>query len=266
MAAGRPPVLLADIGEIIGSVFALLATLAWVLKQVFDAKKEAPRAGGGAAAAGKPAPAQAAAGAKPAGQQADPLRAQVEDFLRRAGRGPQGNQPRGQQRPAGAAANRDIEILLDDEAAMTPQRRPLAEPLRPIEPAVASASPRSQQPAAPRNTRPPRRPPQQRRETVADHVAENVAAHAKAISEQTARLGQRIIEDDHQFDVQLKAKFDHTVGTLTGSAVTAAENAAAAVRATETPAAQIAAMLANPEGVRQAMILNEIIRRPSDRW
>jgi hypothetical protein len=259
---------LADIGEIIGSVFALLATLAWVLKQVFDAKKEAPRAGGGAAAAGKPAqaPAAAAAGGKPAGQQADPLRAQVEEFLRRAGRGGQGNQPRGQQRPAGAAANRDIEILLDDEAATSPERRPLAEPLRPIEPAVASSSARPQQPAAPGKPRPPRRPPQARRETVADHVAENVAAHAKAISEQTSRLGQRIIEDDYQFDVQLKAKFDHTVGTLTGSAVTAAENAAAAVRATETPAALIAAMLANPEGVRQAMIINEIIRRPSDRW
>ncbi len=101
---------------------------------------------------------------------------------------------------------------------------------------------------------------------MAEHVAESVAAHAKSISEQTSRLGQRIIEDDHQFDVQLKAKFDHTVGTLTGSAVTAAEQQAAAVRATETPAAQIATLLANPEGVRQAIIINEIIRRPSDRW
>jgi hypothetical protein len=263
MAAGRPPILLADIGEIIGSVFALLATLAWVLKQVFDAKKEAPRAGGGAAAAGKPAPAQApaAAGGKPPGQQADPLRAQVEEFLRRAGRGGQGNQPRGQQRPAGPAANRDIEILLDDEAAMTPERRPLAEPLRPIEPAVASGSPRQQQPGAPRK---PRRMPQPRRETVAEHVTESVAAHAKGISEQTARLGQRIIEDDHQFDVQLKAKFDHTVGTITSSPVTATEQTA--TFALDSPAAQIAAMLANPDGVRQAMILNEIIRRPSDRW
>jgi hypothetical protein len=79
-------------------------------------------------------------------------------------------------------------------------------------------------------------------------------------------LGQRIIEDDAQFDVQLKAKFDHTVGSLTGSAVTAAEQAAAAASAAETPAAQIAAMLATPEGVRQAIIVNEILRRPTDRW
>jgi hypothetical protein len=105
-----------------------------------------------------------------------------------------------------------------------------------------------------------------RGETVGEHVAESVAAHAKSIAEQSSRLGQRIIEEDHQFDVQLKAKFDHTVGTLTGSAVTAVEQAAAAAAATQTPAAQIAAMLANPDGMRQAMILNEILRPPSDRW
>jgi hypothetical protein len=260
MAPGIPPLLLADIGDVIGAVFALLMALLWVLKQVFEGKKAAPRAGGGAAAERRPAPAQAAAGGKPPGQQADPLRAQVEEFLRRAGRG-QGNQPGAQQRPA---ANRDIEVLLDDEAAVTPERRPLAEPLRPIEPAVASTSPRQQQPAAQRKPRPPRRPPQPRRESAAEHVTESVAAHAKAISEQTSRLGQRIIEDDHQFDVQLKAKFDHTVGTITSSPVTATEQTA--VFALDSPAAQISAMLANPEGVRQAMIINEILRRPGDRW
>jgi hypothetical protein len=261
------PLVLADVGEVIGSVIALLMTLLWVLRQVFEAKKEVPRQGGGAAAAGKPAqPAAAAgAGAKPGGQQADPLRAQVEEFLRRAGRG-QGKQPGGQQRPAGAAAHRDIEVLLGDEPALTPERRPLAEPLRPIEPAVATASTRPQQPEA-LKARPGRRPQQlKQRDAVSEHVAENVAAHAKAISEQTARLGQRIIEEDHQFDVQLKAKFDHTVGTITGSPVTATEQAAAAITAAETPAAQIAGMLANPDGVRQAIVLNEILRRPSDRW
>ena len=259
MASGFPPLLLADIGDIIGAVFALFMALLWVLKQVFEQKKAAPRAGGGAAAERRPAPAQAAAAGKPPGQQADPLRAQVEEFLRRAGRG-QGNQPGGQPRPA---ANRDIEVLLDDEAALAPERRPLAEPLRPIEPAVASASSRQQQPA-PRKPRPLRRPPQTRRESAAEHGTESIAAHANVISEQTSRLGQRIIEDDHQFDVQLKAKFDHTVGTITSSPVTAIEQTA--VFALDSPAAQISAMLANPEGVRQAMILSEIIRRPGDRW
>jgi hypothetical protein len=101
---------------------------------------------------------------------------------------------------------------------------------------------------------------------LAERATERAAARTSRIAEQTSHLGQRIIEDDHQFDVQLNAKFDHTVGTLTGSAVTAAEQAAAAVAASETPAAQIAAMLATPDGVRQAIVVNEILRRPTDRW
>jgi hypothetical protein len=86
------------------------------------------------------------------------------------------------------------------------------------------------------------------------------------LGEQTSRLGQRIIDDDQQFDVQLKAKFDHTVGTLTGSDVATAAQAAAAAAAASRPAAQIAALLASPEGMRQAVVLNEILRRPSERW
>jgi hypothetical protein len=266
MDVSHPPVLLADIGEVIGSVLALLVPLLWVLRQVFEGAKkvEPPRPAGGGAAAGGAAP--AGAGAQPAGQQADPLRSQVEEFLRRAGRGPQGNQPGQQQRPARPPAPREVEVLLDEDAAIPTERRPLAEPLRPIEPAVAPSAPRPQLATAPRKPRPLRRALQPHRESVAEHVAENVAAHAKAIAEQSARLGQRIVEDDQQFDVQLKAKFDHTVGTITGSPATAAEQAAAAVSATQTPAGQLAAMLASPDGVRQAIVLNEIIRRPSERW
>ncbi len=134
MGAGIQPLLLADIGEVIGSILALLVPLLWVLKQVFDGAKkvEPPRPAGGGAAAGGAAP--AGAGAQPAGQQADPLRNQVEEFLRRAGRGPQGNQPR-QARPA---VPREVEILLDEDAAIAPERRPLSEPLRPMEPTRAT--------------------------------------------------------------------------------------------------------------------------------
>jgi hypothetical protein len=263
MSAGHHVVLLADIGDVIGGVVALLVPLLWVLKQVFEGVKKVEPPRGGAAAA--PTPAQAGEVAQPAGQQADPLRSQVEEFLRRAGRGPQGGQQAQQQRPARPAPTREIEILLDEDLSTAPQRRQLSEPLRPIEANVTQPPRGPQQAAAPRKPRPQRRPPT-RRESVGEHVSDSVADHARAMGEQTSRLGQRIIEDDHQFDVQLKAKFDHTVGTLTGSAVTAAENAAAAVRATETPAAQIASLLANPEGVRQAIIINEIMRRPSDRW
>jgi hypothetical protein len=259
MFHAAPPILLADLVEVIASVAGLFGLLMWVIKQIVEANKPAGPPRGRPAAAPQPQP-QAAM--KPAGQQADPLRNQVEDFLRRAGRGPQANQPAAEQRRIRPAGRREIEVLVDDDAS-TERRQPLAEPLRPIE--QPAAAPTAQLSAGPRKAGPSRIQPANR-DTVAEHVAESVAAHSRAIGEQASRLGQRIIQEDHQFDVQLKAKFDHKVGTLTGSAVAAAEQAAAAAASEATPAAQLAALLANPDGVRQAIVINEIIRRPSDRW
>jgi hypothetical protein len=253
----EPHILLAvDIGELIGSVIGLAALVLWVIKQIVESNKEVGPQKARPAAAPQPQP-QAAA--NPAGQQADPLRHQVEDFLRRSGRGPQGQQPGGGPRRVRPAGTGEVELLVEDDASS--ERRPLAQPLRSAERAqpVGSAPPLAAQVNKPRK-------PAQRRQTVAEHVAESIAAHSREVGEQASRLGQRIIEDDHQFDVQLKAKFDHQVGTLTGSAVAAAEQAAAAIALQNTPAAQIAALLANPEGVRQAVVLNEILRRPGDRW
>ena len=261
------PLLLADVDipKVISILMGLAMLVIWVVKQIGEANKPgpAPRARP-ASAPPKPVaqaggPAQAAAG-----QQADPLRNQVEEFLRRAGRGAQGNAPRPQPPRARPPEPAEIEILLDDRDAAPPERRPLAEPLRPIESSDPRAMP---QPTAaePRRVR-ALRPAQPRHETVAEHVAETIGAHSRSVGDHASRLGQQIIEDDHQFDVQLKAKFDHTVGTLTGSAVTAAERVAEDARAADTPAAHIAAMLASPEGVRQAIVINEILRRPIDRW
>ncbi len=262
-------VLLADIFELIGSLVGLVFLVLWIVRQIMEANKQVPPARGGPAGA-PPRPQQAGrGGVQAAGQQADPLRNQVEDFLRRAARPPQANQAAAPQRAAQPAAASEIELLLDDEQS-APDPWPLAEPLRPAEsrPAEVPQRPAPPQPAvatpAPRVARRPVAP--RRRETLAERAASREGARAKKIARQTSQLGQRIIADDQQFDVQLKAKFDHSVGTLTGSAVTAAEQAAAAASATTTPAAQIASMLANPDGVRQAIILNEILRRPSDRW
>jgi hypothetical protein len=99
---------------------------------------------------------------------------------------------------------------------------------------------------------------------VAEHVAEQVVARAENLATHASKLGQRIVAEDQQFDTQIKSKFDHKVGTLAGSELS--EPAQPTPPSTDTPAAQIAAMLANPGGIRQAVLLNEILRRPSDRW
>jgi hypothetical protein len=254
-----PPILLAiDLVELIGSVVGLFALVLWVIKQIVEANKPVPPP--------RPRPAAVPAQAQPQvenppAQQADPLRHQVEEFLRRSGRGPQDNQPAAPQRRMRPASASEVELLVDENASAT-DRQPLAQPLRTTERNRPTAP--GAQGAAPQRV--PRKSVPQRRQSVAEHVAENIAAHSREVAEQASRLGQRIIEDDQQFDVQLKAKFDHQVGTLTGSAVAAAEQAEAVALREARPAAQIAALLANPDGMRQAIVINEILRRPSERW
>jgi hypothetical protein len=253
--------LLAD-AEVISALVGLGILILSVIKQIIDANKKAQPP------APRPQPVvpkAAGAGGGPAagGAQADPLRNQVEEFLRRAGQPPQAGEAKPAAPPERKAAS-EIEVLIDD---MSHQRRPLAEPLRPLAPA-ANALPsslparqlgkvKSERPkSTPRSSRP-------RRTSVAEHVAENVARRSRNLAEQASNLGRRIIQEDAQFDEQLKAKFDHAVGTLGSSATTPAQEPTVA---DNSPAANIAAMLANPDGVRQAVLINEILRRPSERW
>jgi hypothetical protein len=255
MAAPIDMLLLADIWEVLGALLALLVPVIWGIKQIADAAKQGQQPEKGAepprqAEAVAPRPA-----ARP-GEQADPLRSQVEEFLRRSGRAPQADR--------GQPARRDIEVLIDEESV---PRRVAGEPVRPAAvraPAAASAPPPTPAPTPPAANRPVRRSviPKTRR-TLAERAVERAAIRADKVAEMGSHLGQRIIQDDRQFDAQLKAKFDHTVGTLGGSSAAAAKQVPAPP---DSPAGRIAAMLASPSGVRQAIVLNEIFNRPSDRW
>jgi hypothetical protein len=243
------------IGDLTEIIIAVVVVLFAVLRQIFEANKEA----GKKAAALGPQPQAAPKQVPPAaGKQADPLRSQVEEFLRRAGQKSQASQQQAQpQRPAS-----EIEVLVDD-GSRPPQRRTLVETTRPNDMrrslAGSSTTPNSDKRPARRSVTP------KRRVTLAERAAVREEKRVGNLAEQQPHLGQRIIDDDKQFDEQLKAKFDHKVGTLGGSAIASESQSSAPQR--ETPAAaQIAAMLANPEGVRQAVILNEILTRPSDRW
>jgi hypothetical protein len=254
------PVLAIDIGEILVGLVALIFV---IIRQLLEANKKA-----GMKAAKPPvlpqqqppnpnrapAPGPALAG----GQQADPLRAQVEEFLRRAGRPPQQNQPRPQQ-----AQPSQIEMLV--MPSQPPEQRTIGQPLQQAawrQTPSSSASPQSA--VGTEKARNARSSKSRKRKSVAEHVAEQVTSRAESMANQASKLGQRIVAEDQQFDVQLKAKFDHTVGTLAGSESSMITEESPPP--TDTPAAQLAAMLANPGGIRQAVLVNEILRRPSDRW
>ena len=84
-----PPLILADFVELIGSLMGLVVLVMWVIRQIVEANKQAgPPKGRPQVAPQQPQPQvqpQPARGVPQAGQQADPLRNQVEEFLRRAG-------------------------------------------------------------------------------------------------------------------------------------------------------------------------------------
>jgi hypothetical protein len=100
---------------------------------------------------------------------------------------------------------------------------------------------------------------------VAEHVAEHVADSTRQFSEEVSHLGERVKQADEQFDIQLQQKFDHELSSLAERRAPQTQ-AEAAVAPVPSQAAQIAALLASTDGVRQAIVLNEILRRPEDRW
>jgi hypothetical protein len=242
------PLLAVDLTHI---AITLVVLFFAVMKQLFDSSKESSKKKTVANAGPRPQQPQPQLQPGPprpvqGGDQADPLRSQVEEFLRRASKPPEKESSRQQPQPQRRPPS-EIELLVEGENRLR------------TSPAAAAAKAA----VAADKKRATRRP--SKRQTVAEHVEEQVAARSQSIAQKASNLGQRIVTEDQQFDNQLKAKFEHKLGALsvTAAPLTSAEQQAAAPA---TPAARVAAMLANPDGVWQAVVINEILSRPSDRW
>jgi hypothetical protein len=257
------PLLLAAPGwqEIFSVFAAIVFFVVWLVNQISDAKKQ--QRARDQVSVEPPQPSEQQGAPRPPASQADPLRSQVDEFLRRAGKQPDDQRaaPSAQQRkPAG---REEIVVLLDD-SVVAPQRQ------TPIDrkklPSAMPATREGRSPAPPRSasaTPSKRRGGKPQRQSVSEHVAGHSGASTQQFREEVADLGERVKQADEQFDRQLNQKFDHELGTL-GSRSSASDQPAEPVAAT--PAANIAAMLASPAGVQQAIVINEILRRPTDRW
>jgi len=110
--------------------------------------------------------------------QADPLRREVEEFLRRAQGKPAESPPAHQLKPAPPKRQR-------------PQRSLQAEP--------------------PQKAKPVRRA-ELRREGVAEHVARHLSA--EKIAEHTSHLGETVALADDRLEARLQEKFTHELGSL----------------------------------------------------
>lgn len=125
-----------------------------------------------------------------------------------------------------------------------------------------------------RPTAQPTPPRQPQRPVMAEAVDQNeeptgaeVSQHVKKYLETSdfdrrrKQLGAEISQADEKLEKRLHGVFDHQVGRLSDTAATT--TAGPEVSST---AAGIFAMLVRPEGLRQAILLNEILQRPVDRW
>ncbi len=177
-------------------------------------------------------------------------------------KGPAGGGGAGQPAPKPAPAK--VEDEIGDFLRRVVQKREAARP--------------QQAPQA--KARPPRRPaprPEQpvRAEAVAEPVV--IGAGRDLTSDKFPRrdieLGKKIGKVEQELEQHTHERFDRKVGRIapastqpTTEAQPASQESEAAASMPSTAAAGLAAMLADTQSLRQAILLNEIIQRPEHRW
>jgi hypothetical protein len=196
----------------------------------------------------KPAPPRRVGGA-PVPQRAQPI--------------PQRAQPAPQRaQPAPQRAQQPAARGLDDEISEFLRR------------AARGQAGQAQQPGRPRPAAPPPRPARKPEPVLEAEVVEEVGARpvgarldTKEFASRSAKLGGEVVGAERQFEQHLQEAFDHKLGDL-GGKQPKAKAPAQAEPAPMPPAAAagFAALLGSAEDIRQAIVLNEILTRPVDRW
>lgn len=171
-------------------------------------------------------------GAKPARPAGESFKDEIEEFLRRAAEGRQqasgGGQPRAGQ----------------------PQQR--TKPSRPPAPSTPASKPAESTEAA-------------ESRTVVAHVQKHL--DTSDFQRRTSQLGGEVAEADDKLDARVQQVFEHQLSQFDwrtpGELEAAGEKLPPSASAT---VAGIFPLLSNPESLRQAIVLNEILQRPVDRW
>lgn len=243
-------VFLADFEDVVKVVVALLFVVFWILGQLGDLKKpkKAVQPGRKAPRGDVPprVPPQGFPDQQAQPDQADPLRRKVEEMLQQAARGSEAELEARQLEERRRAAAQQVELqpsieLLVDDAP------PVAK--KTVARTVAQTTIQTT-PAQPLRSR---LPPRRRRP----------AAGPRAIQERVSRLGAEVALADDKIEARLEAKFGHDLGRLRD---THDDDAYEHTVATNVAANQIAALLSDPQSIRQAILLQEILKRPEDRW
>jgi len=241
LISGIPLAALADVVQV---VLPIIFMVFYILSQILGGREQAKRKA--PPRPQRPKPPQALDPARPAPRQppnqADALRREVEQFLRRA----QGK-PDPQEEPTHPKP--------EPQAPRQPPRRLVAS--APDRPALSQTPLPSQ--ISKKASRTSFSAPNLRREGVGEHVAKHVSS--RKLAEHAEHLGEQMALTDERLESRLHEKFDHQLGNLQ-------RQATAEPKKKEGPniTAQIVELLSQPDGMRQMIVANEILRRPDERW
>jgi hypothetical protein len=214
-------------GEWIGFIIAALFAVIYVVGQLLKLGQQPQQRPGG-----RPPGGGGAAGRPPGGGLED----EIGEFLRRAAQHRQG-QPAARPRPGGQPA-------VAQPAVAQPAAQQFVEAEVVGQPAIG--------------------------EGIKQHVGKYL--DAGEFRRRAAELGEEVAQTDEQLEQRLHTKFDHKVSRLTDRPGESASMPGAEKpedRLAELPstaAAGLAAMFSRPESIRQAIVINEILTRPEDRW
>lgn len=195
------------------------------------------------------------------------IRSEVEEFLRRVGSDRdegreqppdrrrtgqrQQRQPRIEVLDADPGADSGFEV---DERPREQRRRSFAAPLAPQAEAVRSSMTQARTEGIERG----------------ESVAEHVATHLKrgAFAERASQMGEELSQTDERLEARLHQKFDHGLGSLSARRLVREAEDLQQKGRDEAPSVAdgILELLSTPQGVQQAVILNEVLSRPIDRW
>ena len=157
------------------------------------------------------------------------------------------------------AAQRRAEQMQQQQRAAQPQYAPPPPPPRPLAPVVVEA-----EIVDDADLTPVRSP----LSSVARHVAQHL--DTRDFAERADRLGDATEQADERMEAHLHQAFDHRLGNI--SAGTQSITAAITPEADDEVRARVAAnhpllsMLRQPQSVRNAIIVSELLQRPIHNW
>lgn len=264
---------LADLGAIIQAIVFLVILGSGVVKMFRESKEAQQRAG---RPRPQPQPRRAAdpldepqvAQARGGGQAAPPepqdaIRSEVEEFLRRVQGKPDAPPQQAKQQPKRQPR---IEVLDDDGFGVDPRPRETRRAPRKKVHQAESTYAEAESPI----TAPQKNKGIQRREGInrGESVAEHVADHMRrgAFEERASHMGEELSQTDERLEARLHEKFDHRMGTLSARRQAREADDAHQKEHVNSVADNLFDLLSTPQGVQQAVLLNEILTRPADRW